>query len=324
MAESNSIVAISNPRSGRNKRGGFEKFSQLINEYPEITHIVTSGENELVDALLQCEIQNINILIVNGGDGTLLHVLTFLKSKCHEKFRPLLVLLQSGTTSMAYGDVGCKGRHSHVLNNVVKYANGDRSCLQETPRQVLQMLLPKEKKVVCGMFFGAGVIYNGILYCRQKMHTKGIRGEVGPSVTMIRYLLDWMTANKLTTSSHASIRLDNEKLVSGEFTVITATTLHRLLAGVFPFWGTAKSQACFSLTVIKKNAPRAFGAFIKIIRKQAPMVEKQPNYYQSNSPEKAIIDIKDGFTMDGELFGAEGITTQVVLSAAGEVKFLTT
>ena len=48
------------------------------------------------------------------------------------------------------------------------------------------------------MFFGAGAIYSGILYCRQKLHTKGIRGEVGPSIAMVWFLLDWLTLNRLT------------------------------------------------------------------------------------------------------------------------------
>ncbi len=322
MSLLNSIVAISNPRSGRNKRGGFVKFSQAIDKYSEITHIVTASEKQLIDALHQCKLQNIKIIIVNGGDGTLLHVLTFLKMETHRTFTPLLVLLRSGTTSMAYGDVGCKGSHAKVLSNVIRYASGDRACLKETSRQVLQMTLPAEKQVVCGMFFGAGVIYNGIQYCRQKVHTKGIRGEIGPSITMIRYLFDWMTMNKLTTSSHANIQFEDNRIVSGEFTIITATTLHRLLAGVFPFWGESISRPNFSLTLIKKNAPKTFTAFTQILRKKAPDVEKQSDYYQSNCLESAVFDIKDGFTLDGELFGKEGVSTRVKLSTAGNIKFL--
>ena len=319
----NSIVAISNPRSGRNKRGGFETFTQAVKIFSEISHIVTENEHELTDALKQCEMQNSQILIVNGGDGTLLQVLTYLKTMCQNKYTPVLVLLQSGTTSMAYGDVGCKGAHDKVLSNVVNYSNGDKSSLSETPRQVLQMTLPAEGKVICGMFFGAGVIYNGILYCRQKMHTKGIRGEVGPSMTMFRYLLDWMTVKKLTTSSHANIQIEERKSVSGEYTIITATTLHRLLAGVFPFWGSNRSQHYFSLTLIKKNAPKAFTAFTKILTKKAAGLEKQSDFYQSDCPTKAILDIKDGFTLDGELFGKEGESTKVILCTAGEINFLT-
>ena len=318
-----SIVAISNPRSGRNKRGGFEKFTRAVNKFSEISHIVTANEYELADALQQCKNQNSQIIIVNGGDGTLLQILTYLKYECQDKYAPLLVLLQSGTTSMAYGDVGCKGNHENVLYRAVNYAKGNKRCLRNTPRQVLQMTLPNSGKVICGMFFGAGVIYNGILYCRQKMHTKGIRGEIGPSMTMIRYLLDWITVNKLTTSSHANIKIHDRKSASGEFTIITATTLHRLLAGVFPFWGSSASQNYFSFTLIKKNAPRAFTTFIKILTKKTASLDKQSDYYQSECPEKVILDIKDGFTLDGELFGKEGESTKVILETAGEVNFLT-
>ncbi len=77
--QNNDIVAISNPRSGRNKRGGFEKFSQAIAGFPCINHIVTDSENTLISILEKCKNEKCQILIVNGGDGTLLHILTYLK-----------------------------------------------------------------------------------------------------------------------------------------------------------------------------------------------------------------------------------------------------
>ena len=101
------IVAISNPLSGKNKRGGFEEFDHLIRKYPAITHYVASQASEIVNALRICKQQNVKIIIINGGDGTLQLVLTFLRNDTQQIYNPKLVLLKAGTTSMNYGDVGC-------------------------------------------------------------------------------------------------------------------------------------------------------------------------------------------------------------------------
>ena len=322
--ETADIVAISNPRSGRNKRGGFKVFTRILEQYSSIEHIITNHENNLLDALDICRQNNIKIIIVNGGDGTLLQVLTYLKLKQNQNYTPSLVLLKAGTTSMAFGDVGCKGKLKQVIENIICYAKGDKRVLKETVRQALKMTLPEKNITVCGMFFGAGAIYNGILYCRQNIHTKGLRGELGPSMAMIRYIFDWLTVNKMTTSTYADIQADENAEIKGEFAIITATTLNRLLMGVFPFWGSGRSNKNISLTLIKKNAPNAIRALTKILRGVDPSVEKNVEYYHSICPQKTILNIQDGFTLDGELFGEQSISTKVILQSAGDVKFLTT
>ena len=186
------------------------------------------------------------------------------------------------------------------------------------------MTLPEKNLTVCGMFFGAGAIYNGILYCRQNIHTKGVRGELGPSMAMIRYIFDWLTSNKMTTSTRASIEMDEAPVITGEFTIITATTLNRLLMGVYPFWGHGRSSNNISFTLIKKNAPKGFKAFMKILRGKDPLVEAGADYYRSVCPVKTKLIIEDGFTLDGELFGEPGKATKVELQSAGNVTFLTT
>lgn len=321
--ESAEIIAISNPRSGKNKRGGFEIFEKELKKYPEIKHIVTNHEHSLLEALNICKQQNAKILIINGGDGTLLHVLTYLKKATNKAYMPSLVLLKAGTTSMTFGDVGCKGRLSDVIKKVVKYSQGVSNELEETSAPVLQMRLPDENLTVCGMFFGAGAIYNGILYCRQKIHTKGVRGEVGPSMAMIRYIYDWLTSNKMTTSTHASINIEQAPSFNGDFAIITATTLNRLLMGVYPYWGQGKSEDNISLTLIKKNAPKATKAFMKILRGKDPAVEACMDHYRSLCPTKTTLVLDDGFTLDGELFGGSGKSTKVELQSAGSVTFLT-
>ena len=321
--ESAQVVAISNPRSGKNKRGGFEAFEKVLKKYSEIKHVVINHEHSLLNALDICKQQHAKILIINGGDGTLLHVLTYLKKVENQSYTPYLVLLRAGTTSMTFGDVGCKGRLNDVIEKVVMYSQGRTNCLKETPASVLEMTLPDEGVTVCGMFFGAGAIYNGILYCRQKIHTKGVRGEVGPSMAMIRYIFDWLTSNKMTTSTQASVSIEQAPAINGDFAIITATTLNRLLMGVYPYWGQRKSEANISLTLIKKNAPKATKAFIKILRGKDPAVEAQVDNYRSLCPTKTTLILDDGFTLDGELFGAPGKSTKVELQSAGSVIFLT-
>jgi hypothetical protein len=184
------------------------------------------------------------------------------------------------------------------------------------------MCLVKEQRSVCGMFFGAGAIHSGILYCRQNLHTKGIRGELGPSMAMIRYLFDWLMSGKLVKPVKAIIFVDNNKQIEGVFSVLVSTSLHRLLMGVFPFWAKETSPHSFSFTAIKQNAPGPMQALFNILRGNAPQVKDHQNYYYSLKMIALKIKIYDGFTLDGELFGQDGQCTEVDLQATKPLTYL--
>ena len=70
MSHDRTIAVISNPFSGRNRRGGFAFFETVIERYPEILHIVASDPADIIEALQKLSLDKIDILILNGGDGT--------------------------------------------------------------------------------------------------------------------------------------------------------------------------------------------------------------------------------------------------------------
>lgn len=318
-----SSVVISNPRSGGNKKGGIDKFKSLMAGYPDIEHIILSDFSCIDHALEKAKDNNRKIIIVNGGDGTLQSILTFLKREGNQSYNPELVLMKSGTTSMCYGDVGFKTGARNMLNAVSHYGADENSLINKKSRQVLRMTLPKEGTSVCGMFFGAAAIYSGILYCRQNIHTRGIRGETGPALAMLRFLFDWMTVNKIAGSTSASIDIDQQETISGDFSIIAATTLKRLLAGVYPFWGHDPAKDTYALSLIRHGAPKSIRSVLKILRGRTLTTELNNTYYHSYHVSRALLNISGGFTLDGELFGEQGKSNKVVLESAGPVTFLT-
>lgn len=316
------VAALSNPLSGKNKRGGFARFETAIANFPQIPHVAVSSPADIMVTLEQFERENIRIIVLNGGDGTLQTVLTYLKHIRCDHYQPELVLLRAGTTSMAFGDVGCKGKLDRVLDQVLCLAAGANHQLRKISRPVLRMRLPEKDQTLCGLFFGAGAIYSGILYCRQNLHTKGLRGELGPSVAMIWFLLDLITRNKLTTPAKATIRVNASHVIAGEFNLIVATTLQRLLMGVYPFWATGDKTQQQVLSLIKSKAPRPVKACMNILRGRSPGVEIDASYYHSYCPTVVNIELENGFTLDGELFGELGVTSEIILDTVGTVNFL--
>ena len=55
-----------------------------------------------------------------------------------------------------------------------------------------------------GMFFGAAAIYQGIQYFHRNVNGRGFRGEVGPGLTILRFLWALVNKNKDFTASAAN------------------------------------------------------------------------------------------------------------------------
>ena len=316
-----SITAISNPNSGLNKRGQFRRFCEVVELYPQVQHEVTSVESDMDHVLEACQRAAIPVIVVNGGDGTLHKVLSFLSRSAAQGYMPKLAIIRAGTTNMTFGDIGLKGDLAELFKDLLAYVSGQKNKVRECSRPILRMRIPAENKEVCGMFFGAGAVYSGILYCRQNIHTRGIAGEFGPTLAVLRYLLDWITRGKLIQSAVGQAQIDEQSVIEGEFTVILASTLQRLIGGIYPFWGDSKFNNELALTLIKSNSKKSLLSSLRILRGRAPF--RNDDGYMSVKAKAVRLMIRGGFTLDGELFGGEDKDSEVFLDANAMAHFLT-
>jgi diacylglycerol kinase (ATP) len=71
------IGLISNPRSQRNRRG-LDGIHRAVADAPEVIHIATDGCPDVDGALREFARQDVGLLLINGGDGTVQTVLTRL------------------------------------------------------------------------------------------------------------------------------------------------------------------------------------------------------------------------------------------------------
>ncbi|MDG0996121.1 MAG: diacylglycerol kinase family protein [Gammaproteobacteria bacterium] len=315
------ITAISNPNSGLNKRGQFQRFCDVVAAYPQVQHEVTRAESDMDGVLEACQSAAVPVIIINGGDGTLHKVLSFLSRSAAQGYAPKLAVVRAGTTNMTFGDIGFNAGLNELFNDLLAYVSGEKNKVKECSRPILRMRIPAENREVCGMFFGAGAVYSGILYCRQNIHSRGIAGELGPTLAVLRYLLDWVTRGKLIQSAMAEVHHGQQLIAKDEFSVILASTLERLIGGIYPFWGKAQSENELALTLIKVNSKKSVLASLRILWGRAPRVNDQG--YISLKLATVRLMIAGGFTLDGELFGGEDKTSEVWLDANTTAYFLT-
>ena len=89
------------------------------------------------------------------------------------------------------------------------------------------------------MFFGAAAISQGIEYCKRNVHTLGLRGEIGPAVTMARFVVAMARGERAIMSPvPITVAVDGGPAAAFDCEIVHVTTLRQLVLGLRPYWGT--------------------------------------------------------------------------------------
>ncbi len=314
------IGLISNPNSGRNKKQ-LGQVQHLLSGHAQISHRLTESADAIAGVLADFAEQGIDVLAINGGDGTVAQVFTHLLEKPYFKLLPSIVLLPGGTTNMNVGDVGVSGNLLQAVKKLCRWS------VQHQPAQALQRAILKvqpgrDQTAIYGMFFGTGAIIEGIQYCHDRLHSRGVGSEIGPGLAMARTV--WGIARndpRFTRPVSAAIAINDEPVSAAEpALILLVSSLERLFLGMTPYWGT--EAGALHLSVIRHGAERFLRTLPSLLRGRPGQHATPAAGYRSHKIEKLSLHMTGTFTLDGEMYQASEITGPVIISNAGTLNFL--
>jgi hypothetical protein len=307
------IAVLNNLRVGRSNTE-VSRVLSLLRSYPDVLHIETESTRALPEALLEIARQNVNLLVVNGGDGTLQYTLTEILSGDDFEHIPMIAPLRGGRTNMTALDLGARSSPVKGLRGMLEDARAGRLAERIVDRPVLRVETAKSRQLQYGMFFGAGMIHRAIELTHRLFPPGRSQGAFGAGLVTGGLILRASMRDRkgVLTPDKIQILLDGEVVPQGEFYLVIASSLQRLFLRMNPFWGSGRDGVRFSS--IASNASRVRSAVPGILRgKPKPFVTPEHGFTSKNS-KRAELHLDCGFTIDGELF--EPIDDEVVTITA--------
>jgi hypothetical protein len=241
------------------------------------------------------------LIVVNGGDGTVQAVLTGLFRREPLNGLPLLAVLPGGTTNMVAADIGAMTRPVPALQRLLGTARDGRLGGAAVRRPVMRVETTPGAAPIFSMFFGTGAIYHGIRFCRHYVATLGMRGEVGPGVALAVFLgkIALGHGGSMFPPLHLSGRFDGRPLQPGAYLGALVSTVSRQFLGLRPFWGTEPAPLKF--TALSYSPQHLWRAAPAVMRGR-PNRFVRPEYgYTSHNAHELELHLDCGFTLDGEL-----------------------
>lgn len=316
------IGLISNANSGHN-RIMLKNVDRILSRHSCVYHVITHGDEQVLPALLEMARNDIDVLAINGGDGTASGVLG--KILDHQPFRkcPAIVLLPGGTINL---NASSMGMGSSLLGAAVRFskwiATGHRHGCERTRHSILRVQPGGNAGAAYGMFLGAGAVIQATDYAHSQVHSRGLRGSTSLGITMARTL--WgMRCRDPRFRQPVSVSMamnDASSLVPHQALVLIASSLQRLSLGLNPFWGT--EQAPVRLTLVADHAERFMRSLPSMLRGRPNGHVRGHAGYLSHNAHQVRLAMDGAINLDGEIHHIRRADGPLSISRGGEFTFL--
>ena len=324
------IGVVNNLRAGKSQEP-VNRMLGFLSSHPDVLHVETDNAGVMPEALADLARQEVDLLVINGGDGTLQYVLTeILGSRAFGDRVPLVAPLRAGRTNMSAMDLAADRDPLRGLAELIACAEDGRIAERVEPRRVLRVSYGhgthgSQRPAQYGMFFGAGLIKRAIELNHklfdQDSQRAIVEGVPGATLVTAGLLGRMITGDKsgILAPDKVQILLDGQPIDQGEFHLVIASTLSRLFARMRPFYGQGPGGVRF--TSIAAPCERVGAAAIGILRgKPAAWVTPEVGY-TSRNVERAELRMNCGFTVDGELWEPDS-DRSIALTAERVVHFV--
>ena len=312
------VGLLDNPLSGRN-RDGVDPLRRARSGEPGLRQRLVRTPADVAAALADFAADGVDLVVVNGGDGTVQAALTAVHRDGLFETPPLLALLPSGTTNMIAGDVGLRGGRAAALRRVLAWARDPARPFALVERAVLRTQAAPGAEPVFGMFFGTGAIAHGIRYYRNRIHPWGVRGELGAGLALARYLLALASGREIAAVP-ITASVDGGPAEPETRLLLLVTTLHRLVLGIRPFWG--REPGALRLTAVAARPRRVLRALPAVLRGRPSRHGTPAHGYLSRNAREIRLWFDAEYTLDGEMRTADSRQGPVVLTDGGRACFV--
>lgn len=314
------LGVLSNPNSGGNRKG-LTAVNRLLRYQADALHreAVTVADTEA--ALVEFKRKGVDLVAINGGDATVQTVLTALFDRNPYEQLPLLAILRAGTDSIIARDIGIRGSRDRGLRKLINWVRKPDDTEILVTRPVIRLQSSSRQQPLYGMIFGAAVIYQGILFCRRNIHSRGVTGVLAPSLTLARFLLGVIRRNrKYAVPAQVTVEFDRTDPIRKEFLMVLVSTTERFFLGLRPYWGTESAPLHF--TAIADGAQHLMRVLPSMARGQRCRLRTPQNGYFSHNVNEVRLKLNSGFMLDGELHPVGPATEEIVLNHGGQASFL--
>jgi hypothetical protein len=309
---------VNNMNAAKNKKHGYnkDKFLPYVKKDTLILDTYSLKDVQTVAELIKKE--GINLLLLNGGDGTLQMTLTELLNHLPQERIPIILPLRGGTMNMVANNLGIRKSPVEsariVMEHIIKFNKGEEQ-LSTIPIKILKIRDAKR-----GTRYGF-TFSNGIVYRVQKEYyatgNPSFQNAVNITTTVIgSFILGTQRGRSFFERIKTRILIDGKPYPYNTALLSVASVLQKLVLWFKPFYQPEKKglDKFYFLTISMNSL--AIIANIRPLSQGKLLHESMFN----GTAHKVSIEAEGGYGIDGEL--TDNSYTDVIIEEGPTINFL--
>lgn len=319
------LALIHNPHSRLNLRDG-DQAATAARSLLGPLFVTPATRAELAEEIRKLSSQDVQILAVNGGDGTVSDVLTAVL-ECWPRDRlPTLAILPSGNTNLIASDVGCGLRGLPAVRALLERLKAGTITDKVEHRHPVVVSWPGApgRSPVAGMFCGLAAFTRAIEQAHNPAILNRYSHDTAVLVTVlwsIRQLFSRETRSRWLNGTPMTLTRDGGAPDCAPRFLFLCTGLRRLSHGIWPFWDSTGSQGGLTWLDILAPPPRLLRNLICVARGRISGALRNSPSYRSGRASELLIRAPDHLVMDGEELAPEP-DELIRLSAGPAIAFI--
>jgi diacylglycerol kinase family enzyme len=295
------VGIISNSRSHRNRVRGAEA-AVVPADTPNLLYRGPRTLPALAHALREFRDAGVELLIVDGGDGTVRDVLTCAHS-IFEGAMPRLAVVPSGKTNALALDLGIPPEWT-----VQDALHASASGTVRTRASVEILRGDAKEPELCGFLFGAGAFVRATELA-QRTHKAGAFNSFAVGISLfwgVAQTLFGGRDNDWRAGEPVRLQLDQGPAVDKTLYILFSSTLERLPLKVKPFGRVRPGLKMLTVDAPPLKMARAVPALLR--GSEAAWLKKAG--YHRDDVSSFTITLDGGFILDGELYEGGTVTVR--------------
>ncbi|NHN89026.1 diacylglycerol/lipid kinase family protein [Acetobacter conturbans] len=306
------VALIHNPRSRRNVRDDGRFVAEARKALGSL-FVCPASHDALRPAVAELARQDVRVIAVNGGDGTVSDVISAVLEFYPADHLPALSVFPSGNTNLIANDVGCTLRGMPALSALSHRARTGTLLDDVSWRQPVVASWPDPDRLpVAGMFCGLAAFTRAIELAHNPAILERYSHDAAIFATLLwglRLFLRKETRHSWMGGSRMTVTVDNDPPDSHARFLFLCTGLHQLSRGVWPFWLDDAPRGGLIYLDITGNPPGLARGLLSVLRGRISGRLRVSKAYRSGMAASIRIETQDQLVMDGEELdpGPEGV-----------------
>jgi len=296
------IGIVTNPNSRRNRRNPeqVKRLGYILGD-SDSRHELTKHPDDIRKVAERFKENGVEVLALNGGDGTNHVTLSTFIDVYGETPLPLIAFLRGGTMNTISNAIGIKGTPGKIVLRIAEnYHLGEPFEISE--RDLLKV--EHGEQVHYGFIFGNGLIYNFL----DAYYNSGNPSPWVGFTTLVRGALSGVIggsfAKQLMSPFKARVTVDGEVWERREFKAVLASSIEQLGLGFRPFTRCRETPGKFNLLAVIGSTPR----FVMQLPRARVGKLMNPSVITSDVASDVLFESEEPipFIIDGDMHHSEG------------------